>query len=177
MTSPYWTWEFDLATALWHERESAGRSNWFPQGFESFNGKVVIGSSEDASLHVLDDASDTESGDPYLFLAQSAPLHVFPKGLIIDQLDVDIIPGVGISGANGEAANPILVLDWSDDGGHTWTGGRVASLGRFGERFAVASFYQLGATRRAGRTFRLSSSSPVMRGILNAEARVRPILT
>ena len=177
VTSPYWTWEFDLATALWHERESAGRSNWFAQGFESFNGKVVIGSGEDASLHVLDDTSDTESGDPYLFLAQSAPLHAFPKGLIIDQLDVDIIPGVGISGANGEAANPILVLDWSDDGGHTWTGGRVASLGRFGELFAVASFYQLGATRRAGRTFRLSSSSPVMRGILNAEARVRPILT
>jgi hypothetical protein len=112
-----------------------------------------------------------------MFLAQSAPLHAFPKGLIIDQLDVDIIPGVGISGASGEAANPILVLDWSDDGGHTWTGGRVALLGSFGQRFAVASFYQLGATRRAGRTFRLSSSSPVMRGILNAEARVRPILT
>ncbi len=177
VTSPYWTWEFDLATGLWHERESAGRSNWFAQGFASFNGKVVIGSSEDASLHVLDDASDTESGNPYLFLAQSAPLHAFPKGLIIDQLDVDIIPGVGIEGSNGEAANPILVLDWSDDGGHTWAGGRVASLGRFGERFAVASFYQLGATRRAGRTFRLSSLSPVMRGILNAEARVRPILT
>jgi len=175
ITSPYWTWEFDLATGLWHERASGGLSNWFAQGFESFNGKVVIGSSEDASLHILDDTSQTESGNPYLFLAQSAPLHDFPKGLIVDQLDVDIIPGVGVTGASAIAADPQLMLDWSDDGGHTWTGGRTASLGRAGERFAVASFHQLGATQRAGRTFRLSCSSPVMRGILNADARVRPI--
>ena len=177
VTSPYWTWEFDLATGLWHERESGGLTNWFAQGFESFNGKVVIGSSQDPSLHVLDDSAQSESGNPYLFLAQSAPLHAFPKGLIIDQLDVDIIPGVGIAGSNNEAANPKLMLDWSDDGGNTWMGGRVASLGKVGDRFAVASFYQLGATRRVGRTFRLSSSSPVMRGILNAEARVRPVVT
>lgn len=175
VTSPYWTYEFDLATGLWHERASGSRLNWFARGFASFSGKVVIGSSLDAALHVLDDASQTESGSPYIFLAQSAPLHDFPKGLIIDQLDVDIIPGVGITGPDDEAANPKLVLNWSDDGGRTWTGGRVASLGRVGERFAVASFHQLGATGRAGRTFRLSSSSPVVRGILNAEARVRPI--
>ncbi len=176
LTSPYWTWEFDLATGLWHERASGGLPNWFGQGYESFSGKVVIGSSQDASLHVLDDSSQTESGNPYLFLAQSAPLHAFPKGLIVDQLDVDIIPGVGITGPNAEAANPELMLDWSDDGGSTWSGGRTASLGRVGERMAVASFHQLGATLRAGRTFRLSSSSPVSRGILNADARVRPIL-
>ncbi|MFZ1109475.1 MAG: hypothetical protein WAN43_14180 [Rhodomicrobium sp.] len=176
VTSPYWTYEFDLATGLWHERASGALANWFAQGFESFNGKVVIGSSLDATLHMLDDASQTESGVPYLFLAQSSPVHAFPKGLIIDQLDVDIIPGVGITGSTDEAANPKIMLDWSDDGGNTWTGGRVASLGRLGERFAVASFHQLGSTRRAGRTFRLSSSSPVMRGILNADARVRPIL-
>lgn len=176
LTSPYWTWEFDLATGLWHERASGGLPNWFGQGYELFSGKVVIGSSQDASLHVLDDSSQTESGNPYLFLAQSAPLHAFPKGLIVDQLDVDIIPGVGITGPNAEAANPELMLDWSDDGGSTWSGGRTASLGRVGERMAVASFHQLGATLRAGRTFRLSSSSPVSRGILNADARVRPIL-
>jgi hypothetical protein len=176
ITSPYWTWEYDLATGLWHERASGQEANWFAQGYESFNGKVVIGSAEDASLHVLDGASQTESGKPYLFLAQSAPLHAFPKGLIVDQLDVDIIPGVGITGVDIEAANPKLMLDWSDDGGRTWTGGRVASLGNVGERCAVASFHQLGAAPRAGRTFRLSSSSPVMRGILNANARVRPVL-
>ena len=176
LTSPYWTWEFDLATGLWHERASGGLPNWFAQGYKSFSGKVVIGSSENASLHVLDNSSQTESGNPYLFLAQSAPLHAFPKGLIVDQLDVDIIPGVGITGPNAEAANPELMLDWSDDGGSTWSGGRTASLGRVGERMAVASFHQLGATLRGGRTFRLSSSSPVSRGILNADARVRPIL-
>ena len=123
-----------MPPGLWHERASGGLPNWFAQGFESFSGKVVIGSSQDASLHVLDDTSQTESGNPYLFLAQSAPLHAFPKGLIMDQLDVDIIPGVGITGSNAEAANPELMLDWSDDGGSTWIGGRTASLGRVGER-------------------------------------------
>lgn len=177
VTSAYWTWEFDLATGLWHERASGGSANWFARGFQSFNGKVVIGSRQDASLHVLDDASQTESGTPYVFLAQSAPLHAFPKGLIVDQFDVDIIPGCGITGADADAADPKLMLDWSDDGGNTWIGGRTTSLGRVGNRLAVASFYQLGATRKAGRTFRLLSSSSVVRGILNAEARVRPVIT
>ncbi len=176
ITSAYWTWEFDLATGLWHERQSGGLTNWFAQGFESFNGKVVIGSSQDASLHVLDGTAQTESGNPYLFLAQSAPLHAFPKGLIVDQFDVDIIPGVGNNSGIADAANPQLMLDWSDDGGQNWTGGRTASLGQAGQTYAVASFHQLGSTQRSGRTFRLSCSSPVMRGILNADARVRPIL-
>ncbi len=175
ITSPYWTWEFDIATGLWHERASGGMSNWFARGFESFNGLVVIGSNQDASLHALDDAAQTESGNPYLFLAQSAPLHAFPKGLIVDQLDVDILPGVGIAGSDADAADPKLMLDWSDDGGRTWTGGRIASLGRVGESFAIASYHQLGSTQGAGRTFRLASSSSVMRGILNADARVRQI--
>jgi hypothetical protein len=85
--------------------------------------------------------------------------------------------GTGITGSGADAEDPKLMLDWSDDGGQTWTGGRTASLGKVGNRFAVASFYQLGATRKAGRTFRLASSSSVIRGILNAEARVRPIIT
>ena len=33
LTSPYWTWEFDLATGLWHERASGGLPNWFAQGY------------------------------------------------------------------------------------------------------------------------------------------------
>ncbi|MBT3070940.1 hypothetical protein KKP04_08675 [Rhodomicrobium sp. Az07] len=175
ITSPYWTFEFDLSTGLWHERASGDLRYWTARGHASFNGKVVIGSSLDASLHALDDASYTASGQPYLFLAQSAPLHAFPNGLIVDQLDVDIIPGVGITGDDEEAADPKLMLDWSDDGGATWVGGRVAALGRVGERFAVVSFHQLGAAPRGGRTFRLASSSPVMRGILSAKARVRAI--
>lgn len=175
ITSPHWTWEYDLATGLWHQRASADSVNWFARGFESFNGNIIIGSSADSALHRLDDTSQTESGSPYLFLAQSAPLHAFPHALIVDQLDVDIIPGVGITGADPDASDPKLMLDWSDDGGRTWVGGRTASLGRVGERFAVASFYQLGAARKAGRTFRISCSSSVSRGILNAEARVREI--
>ena len=122
-------------------------------------------------MHALDDTSESESGNPYLFLAQSAPLHAFPKGLIVDQLEHRHHPRCRITGSNPLASNPKLMLDWSDDGGNTWTGGRVASLGHVGERHAVASFHQLGATLRAGRTFRLSSSSPVMRCILNADAR------
>ena len=175
VTSPYWTWEYDLATGLWHERESGGLPNWFAQGFESFNGKVVIGSSQDASLHVLDDSSQTESGNPYLFLAQSAPLHAFPKGLIMDQLDVDIIPGVGLTGSNDEAANPKLMLDWSDDGGRTWTGRarRFAWPGRG----TVSRRKLLSVGRRAeGRPdVPAFIVVPVVRGILNADARVRPI--
>ena len=45
LTSPYWTWEFDFATSLWHERQSGGMQNWFARGWELFNSKNIIGSS------------------------------------------------------------------------------------------------------------------------------------
>ncbi len=175
LTSAYWTWEYDLATGLWHERQSMGAQNWFARGYESFNGKVVIGSGRDTTLHVVDDTSNTESGAPYLFLAQSAPVAGFPGGVIVHELAVDVIPGVGVTGGDADAASPKIMLEWSDDGGATWQGGRTASLGRIGERGAVASFHQLGATGRAGRTFRLSASSSVMRGILQADARLQGV--
>jgi hypothetical protein len=93
----------------------------------------------------------------------------------VHELSVDILPGFGVNGADPDAADPQLLLNWSDDGGRTWVGGVTASLGKAGERGATASFYQLGAVPRAGRTFQLSSSASVMRGILNADARVQPI--
>ncbi|MGO9172005.1 MAG: hypothetical protein ACLP7P_08585 [Rhodomicrobium sp.] len=176
LTSPYWTWEYDLATGLWHERQSGGLSNWFGNASALYGGRQIIGSALDSSLHYLDDTAYTESGNEYLFLAQSSPVHAFPRGLIFDEINADIIPGAGIPGSDADAANPKIVLDWSDDGGKTWKGGRVASLGAAGQRLAVAHWYQLGATGRNGRTFRLSASSSVMRGIFQADARARPII-
>ena len=80
VTSPYWTWELDLTTGLWHERASGGMPNWFAQGFEFFNGQVVIGSSQDASIHVLDDASETRERKPLpLSGAVGAPCTPFPR--------------------------------------------------------------------------------------------------
>jgi hypothetical protein len=174
ITSPYWTWELDLATGLWHERQSGGRDGWFARGFETFNGKVMVGSLADSGLHLVDDAAYTESGVPYVFLCQSAPISGFPGGGIVHELAVDAITGVGLTGSDADAADPKVMLKWSDDGGATWAGPRVASLGRVGQRGAVVSFYQLGAFGRAGRTFQLSASSRVMRGILQADARVSP---
>jgi hypothetical protein len=175
LTSPYWTWEFDLATGLWHERASGGLDHWFARGWEQFNSKNIVGSSLDASIHVIDETAQDESGTAFTLIAQSAPVHKFPNGLIFDELDVDIVPGVGLTGGGADIETPSIVLDWSDDAGKTWQGGRQASLGKVGETRATAAFHQLGSCSRHGRTFRLSSSSSVMRGILLAEARTRTI--
>ena len=175
LTSPYWTWEFDFATNLWHERQSGGLQNWFARGWTLFNSKNIVGSSQDASIHLVSEAAQDESGNLFTFMAQSAPAHAYPNGLVFDELDVDIIPGQAIIGASADAANPQIILSWTDDGGKTWQGGRQASMGRVGQNMATAAFYQLGSSRRQGRTFRLSSSSPVVRGILLADARTRKI--
>lgn len=176
LTSPQWTWEFDVTTGLWHERQSQGRLNWFARGHAAFAARRIIGSVADASLHYVDDTSFTESGAPYLFLAQSAPVHAFPRGLVFDEVDVDAIPGVGVTGADPDAADPQIQLSWSDDGGKTWRGPRLASLGKTGDRQASVSWHQLGSTGRNGRTFRLAASSSVLRGIFSASALARPIL-
>jgi hypothetical protein len=180
LTSIYWTWELDLSTMLWHERQSQNVSNWFARGWENFNGARIVGSSTDASLNLVDQNSATEGGTatPFPFLTQSEPITAFPRGLLFDEIRVDAIPGTGrtttmTDNYSVDAQNPQLALTWSDDGANTWAPPRAAPIGKVGQRTTPISYYQMGGCRREGRVLQLSCMSNVVRGIFLVSARMR----
>jgi hypothetical protein len=66
-------------------------------------------------------------------------------------------------------------LRWSDDGGHTWTGKRQASMGRIGAYGTRVFFRALGMTvKLRDRVYEISGTDPVKVAIMGAELQLSP---
>lgn len=67
------------------------------------------------------------------------------------------------------SSDPVLIVDWSDDHGRTWSNGRELSMGKIGEYGVRLKTERLGSSRN--RVYRVTISDPVKRVILAAELR------
>ena len=77
--------------------------------------------------------------------------------LYYERLQLDLESGVGLTDGQGE--DPQVMLQWSDDGGHTWSREHWVSAGRGGAYTWRALWRRLGRSR--DRVFRLVISDPV----------------
>jgi hypothetical protein len=68
------------------------------------------------------------------------------------------------------ALDPMLMMDYSDDGGRNFGVQRMRSIGRTGQRNKQVAFTGLGSSRN--RTYRLSMSAAVQRSISAARLTV-----
>lgn len=98
ISSPAWTWEFNLSTRRWHEKWSYkagiyGRSRR-TCGHPAFNAWLV-GDQQSGAILFPDDTNYTENGSPLLFRAESGPVREFPEQLQIARADFDFVFGVG----------------------------------------------------------------------------------
>ena len=62
--------------------------------------------------------------------------------------------------------DPQAMLEWSDDGGHTWSNEHWVSIGKIGEYKNRAIWRRLGRSRE--RIFRVTITDPVKRVIIGA---------
>ena len=81
------------------------------------------------------------------------------------QIDLQAGNGLGNVASTVQGYNPILELDWSDDGGWTWSNIRFLDTGKVGQYSKRAIARMLGSSR--GRVFRIAVSDPVQWAILN----------
>jgi len=101
---------------------------------------------------------------------QTPPVHAFPYRLQHHALHLDVTAGMGLNSDDPAVSDPEVMIDWSDDGGATWSTQRQESLGRQGERGTHIVTRRLGVAR--SRTYRLSCSAAVARAISNAQLEV-----
>lgn len=98
LSSPGWSWAFNLKTRKWHELWSwnggiYGRAR-ATCGHPAF-GKWIVGDQQSGNLHFVDDANYTENGSPLLFRIESGAVKGFPEQLRIARADFDFVFGVG----------------------------------------------------------------------------------
>jgi hypothetical protein len=164
------TWCYDVATNLWHERAylnpATGVFNRHRGACHMhYAGEHVVGDWETGRLFALDLDCYDDDGDPLLAL-RAAPHLAGASGNEVryNRLRLDLETGVGLE--NGAAADPVLMLRWSNDGGRTWSRLKNLKMGRMGEYRRRVQADRLGMAR--DRVFEISISDPVKRVILGA---------
>jgi Phage stabilisation protein len=163
------TWVFDTTTNMWHER--AYTSNGSFQRHRSnchafaYN-KHIVGDYENNKIYELTPNSYTDDGD--LITRQRVAPHVSSgmKEVFYNSFQLDMETGVGLDGVT-QGEDPQVMLDFSDDGGLSWSNENWASFGRLGNRKQRALWRRLGRSR--DRVFRITITDPVKVAIIGAE--------
>ena len=85
------------------------------------------------------------------------------------QLDME----TGLGNTTGAGSAPTALLQWSDDGGHTWSKGMALNAGAMGQYpTRCRAFGSLGRSR--DRVFQVTVSDPIPWRILQAYLTVTP---
>lgn len=164
------TWVFDTATGFWHEWQSyfSLTDPWSRHraNCSAMLGKDwIVGDYNNGLLYKID--MDVFTDNLNQIRRQRAAQIVSKErvNVIYHQLEIEFESGVGLSGGvQGE--DPQAVLDWSDDGGHTWSNQYYKSMGKIGEYTRRAIWRRLGKSRN--RVFRVTCSDPVKTVIVAA---------
>lgn len=168
-----WTVCYDIATGVWHNRESYGQDKWRAKHAVLAWGKRIVGDTQSGKLFYMDPDTYTENGGTMTWGVDSPPMHAFPNGGIVDALHLDLATGHGA--LSGQGSDPKIMLSISRDGGHTFETYRELELGVRGAHQTRVTARRLGRFGPKGMVFRLRISDPVVRGLIQADAQVRPL--
>ena len=155
---------YDLATQLWHERKSLGFDRWRPLAILRCYDQWFVLDFYTNRIGTIDPASFQEWDDTLWCSATSPPVTSENRRMIHQRLELVFEQGVGL--ASGQGADPQVMLDWSDDGGRSWSAQRFRSMGRIGEYRRRTVWNQLGQAR--DRVYRYQISDPVRRTLILA---------
>ena len=171
------TWVYDVAANLWHERawrQGDGMDDWHRvRGHlhAHFVGEHIVADHETGRLYILDTEHYRDEafgvGDEGELIPR---LRVAPyldgdgNWRRVNSMEIVMETGVGLVSGQGEA--PEAMLQWSDDGAHSWSNEHWCSMGRLGERRQRAIWRRLGTARN--RVFRVLVTDPVPVNIIKA---------
>jgi len=167
------TWVYDASTQLWHERESRdsegrGLARWRVNAYADAYNQHVVGDYQTGQLYTLDLDEPTENGLCIRREAVSAPVAATGQRLKMARLELELETGVGRT--TGFGATPQAMIQFSDDGGRTWSTERWATLGRIGQYRRRVRWYRMGQFRE--RYLRLTLADPVKVALIGATAEL-----
>jgi hypothetical protein len=165
------TWCYDAATRLWHERAdldaATGRLTRHRAQHHCYAfGQHLVAGADDGRVYVQDLDTFDNDGDPLVRRRTAPHLHQDRRLLYHSVFEVDVQAGVGLDGGVVPGTDPQILLQWSDDGGHTWSPERPASLGPQGQYTRRAVWRRLGRARQ--RAYQVTITDPVPVALLAA---------
>lgn len=153
---------FDLATQLWHERAYKNEYGILEQPLINdvmyIFGKH-IGCNRTNNGKLYHQSMDYFDDDGEEIARERTFTHIFEENQRMSFKNLTIGFETGVGNQVDPGRNPQCVLYLSNDGGKTWSGGYMKSLGAAGRYLDRVAFFRLGRARQ--RTFKVRVTSPV----------------
>ncbi len=171
------TWVYDINTDKWHERNSINtvaltapdytrhRGNCYT----FLNGHHLIGDFISGKIFELDNnefVDDTSNTIQRQFI--TAPLQNEGRRLFVHS--VELIAEVGQGLTSGQGSDPLIIMEVSRDGGHTWGNKRSRRLGEIGQYMTRVRWNLIGAARNM--VFRFTMTDPIKFIAINLEIEI-----
>ncbi len=131
---------YDLDTGLWHTRESKDINRWRIKDVETFNNKNYACDYQNGIIYLLDDNTYKEGDNEIIREIISTPIKKNNERFTVNKIYVDLEMG-----ETGD--DDIIYLQYSEDGGISWSNIKESYLGATGERTKRAIWRRLGRHR------------------------------
>lgn len=135
----------------------------------NWRGLALVGDAYSGIVGLSDFSAFTEYGFVQKLVVTSPPIHNDRKRVFLRKFECDIQAAT----ADANTPNPLLNLDWSKDGGETWSPLLVSrSMGKIGEYTRRLRWLNLGESRSW--VLRITISDPVRRTIIGCYIDAAP---
>jgi hypothetical protein len=169
LSFPEITWVYDATTQKWHNRETYGTDNWAASCHAQAFGLELVGNNQTNQVGELRSDTYTEWGDTQRAHWVYQPVYSEGVTAFHDRLEIVCKTGVGLT--TGQGSDPVIMLDYSDDGGLTWNALPNKSLGPIGQYRKKVEWRALGNSPQ--RVYRAAVSDPVELQIVDTVLDVR----
>jgi hypothetical protein len=173
---PNKTFVYDATTSAlagvstWHERQTGVTDNsWRVNSIVSAYGKLLVGDALGGNIGYIDKTSYTEYDDVMYQEKASKPFSGGGLPLFAGEMQLTMESGVGL--ANGQGSDPVVRMDFSDDGGRTFSSEFSRSYGKIGEYMSLPTWRRQGRIPKH-RVLRFKTSEPVKSVIIKLEANI-----
>jgi hypothetical protein len=163
------TWVFDTKTGFWHERcylNSGVLERHRAENHSFAYNTSIVGDYQSGNLYQLSSSVYTDNGVPIVSRRTSPHIEKDMDRIFYSQFQIDFEPGVGLDGI-GQGTDPIVILRYSDDNGHTWSNEKWATMGKIGHTKHRVQWQRLGRSR--SRVFEITITDPVKRILIGAD--------
>lgn len=161
------TWAYDVAVNMWHERsyfDAGSHTPHLAQCHCQAFGKHLAGSREDGKIYQLDLDTYTDNTAAIRRERVSPHVHNETKWIFYPEFILDMEVGVGL--ISGQGSDPQMCLQYSDDGGKTWSNEHWEPMGAQGKYKQRVHWHRLGRSRN--RAFRVFTTEPVKQTWIDA---------
>lgn len=173
LSSPSWTWEFNLVTGLWNERKSLGLNRWRATQTVFAFGRWLALDQTNGTLYAISDDALLEGLIALPMEIWSAQAPAFPNRVAVPAASFAFAVGQGRSpGVIPIETAPRVSISWSDDGGVTWSSPLLRDLGPQGAYRQQVKIHRTGMTGVQGRMWKIVVSDPVYVSLLGGDMTV-----